>query len=211
MDKQFLKIINFLLDQEIFNKVLFSIETIDNPGWYIKLDLSETKYKDNYFKTVSIDQDEDNWLECECKNSVIKGVGDVFKLSDIIDFISNSVGSLCKEERDYNFNKNNDEIFKWLDKWYFTWYQDKYNWINDYYRIFILKEKNTDFWRFEIDLEDTKLFGEKFNYSLKERLSHSSFINCYSDGYLFYGESDKFSLIKMLTIFRKWAEENGCG
>ena len=41
------------------------IDTLDNPGWDVKIDLRETHLADRPFKKISIQrEDDDNWLIC---------------------------------------------------------------------------------------------------------------------------------------------------
>lgn len=60
------------------------IETLDNPGWYVKIDLNEVGC--NKVKEYKFNQDEgdSNWIECFISDNVFTGCGDCCKLNDII-------------------------------------------------------------------------------------------------------------------------------
>ena len=45
------------------------IETIDNPGWHIEIDLSGTPLIDQSFEEFSIDRTSTEWLRCEVQGS----------------------------------------------------------------------------------------------------------------------------------------------
>lgn len=59
------------------------IGTLDNPGWYVKIDLKETNYSD---RTINLKQDngENDWITCYVEDKVFYGYGDFNKLKAII-------------------------------------------------------------------------------------------------------------------------------
>jgi len=60
------------------------IDTLDNPGWSLTVDLEDTHCQDQEFKTVSVEKDESNWFYCEIKQGQFKGAGGPHNLSDLI-------------------------------------------------------------------------------------------------------------------------------
>jgi hypothetical protein len=60
----------------------FSIDTIDNPGWTIKIDLSETPLENLQFKR-NIDNGRFDWMIIETINKVIEAHGDPTKLTEV--------------------------------------------------------------------------------------------------------------------------------
>ena len=40
------------------------IETLDNPGWYVKINIQDTSLEDRPEKAVTIDRSETDWLRC---------------------------------------------------------------------------------------------------------------------------------------------------
>lgn len=41
------------------------ITTLDNPGWYVKIDLDETDLENKVFKDVKIERTEHDWVHCK--------------------------------------------------------------------------------------------------------------------------------------------------
>lgn len=44
------------------------IETLDNPGWHVKIDLSKTDYVNLKAEELKEDTDDDNWIRCSITN-----------------------------------------------------------------------------------------------------------------------------------------------
>lgn len=65
---------------------LYGVEigTLDNPGWYVNIDLAETKYEDLTMTKITNDHGEDDWMICEIVDHTFKGVGDCTKLEAIL-------------------------------------------------------------------------------------------------------------------------------
>jgi hypothetical protein len=45
-----------------------SLQTLDNPGWSISIDLKETKLAGKVFQKIWVENDEDDWIHCEIKD-----------------------------------------------------------------------------------------------------------------------------------------------
>ena len=60
------------------------IETLDNPGWLVDINLEDTNFKNAPFKEIQIDNNDNNWLLCRIENNIFKGRGGVNNLEDII-------------------------------------------------------------------------------------------------------------------------------
>lgn len=61
------------------------IETLDNPGWLVKIDLSETKLEDKEFKSIKVLNNKDDWLFGKVKDNIFHGIGDIYKLEKILE------------------------------------------------------------------------------------------------------------------------------
>jgi len=65
------------------------IETLDNPGWRLKADVSQTFET----KTILSNQNSDSdWIHCEVKDGEFLGAGDPEKLANIIEAFLKFVG-----------------------------------------------------------------------------------------------------------------------
>ena len=67
-----------------------SIETTDNPGWWVKIDLHDTELADKSFTTVAENVDPNGvqlgprWLMCRLQNGHWHGAGDELRLEQIL-------------------------------------------------------------------------------------------------------------------------------
>lgn len=94
-----------------------SIVSVDNPGWWVRIDLTGTPLENKPFgrvsKNVSLDQIDriskglepdmcdrgPDWLLCQVKDRVFDGAGDPGKLDTILALFSGLGGRKVKEER----------------------------------------------------------------------------------------------------------------
>lgn len=60
------------------------IDTIDNPGWAVRIDVNGTELNRKNFETVSIHRTDDDWIRCEIKDDVYEGVGGAGNLTEIL-------------------------------------------------------------------------------------------------------------------------------
>lgn len=61
-----------------------SIETLDNPGWTVTIDLEDTELDGKPFHTVEDLEPEREWIRCWVEESKFKGVGGPRKLEEIL-------------------------------------------------------------------------------------------------------------------------------
>src|SRR5664279_5037094 len=62
----------------------FTITTIDNPGWWVKINLMGTRLEDKHFPNVDKENSEVDWLYCTIKNQQFHGNGGVKNLIEIL-------------------------------------------------------------------------------------------------------------------------------
>jgi hypothetical protein len=66
------------------------IDTLDNPGWKLSIDLKETELEDKPFAKVSRGEiaddltEDGDWLVCEVKDSTFTGAGGPGSLEELI-------------------------------------------------------------------------------------------------------------------------------
>lgn len=66
-----------------------SIETIDNPGWCVTVDLTGTSLENIRFQTYQKNKNEEDWIFCEVSENKFVGRGDPGKLQTILEiFVS---------------------------------------------------------------------------------------------------------------------------
>jgi len=61
------------------------IQTSDNPGWIIEIDLALTRLQDLEIPYTLFATSENNWYGCSIQNKVFHGAGDAKKLEKIIE------------------------------------------------------------------------------------------------------------------------------
>lgn len=60
------------------------IETLDNPGWSLRVDLAGTEIAESDFEEISIERSEVDWFHCWKADSSFHGVGGYRNLQEII-------------------------------------------------------------------------------------------------------------------------------
>lgn len=62
------------------------IETLDNPGWFVTIDLADTELEDKNYDGYQFinEEDDDDWITCRLKNGRFEGFGGPSKLEEII-------------------------------------------------------------------------------------------------------------------------------
>ena len=60
------------------------IDTLDNPGWSVEINLEETALQAKAFDRVQEDRKEDDWVRCWVEANVFKGRGGPKNLRDIL-------------------------------------------------------------------------------------------------------------------------------
>ena len=61
-----------------------TIETLDNPGWAVFIDLSETEFENKTYDGYKMDNGNSDWLQCRVKDGKFEAFGDPSKLDTII-------------------------------------------------------------------------------------------------------------------------------
>jgi hypothetical protein len=59
------------------------IETLDNPGWSVTIDLDETNLEGKEFQRIDDHQTEDSWIECWVEENKFRSFGDPGKLEEM--------------------------------------------------------------------------------------------------------------------------------
>ena len=60
------------------------IESLDNPGWWVKIDLTGTELEHADFSPRGEERSESDWINCKIKDKVFEGAGDASKLETIL-------------------------------------------------------------------------------------------------------------------------------
>src|SRR4051812_15824261 len=60
------------------------IETVDNPGWWISIDLSDTKYEDIYYDAPTVEVSDTDWYFYRFEKKKFTASGDISKLEFLL-------------------------------------------------------------------------------------------------------------------------------
>lgn len=68
------------------------IDTLDNPGWTLQIDLLETSLSEKSFSVIQIERNESDWIFCTVENGIFKGSGGLYNLEELISIFLSWVG-----------------------------------------------------------------------------------------------------------------------
>ncbi|MBE9076191.1 immunity 53 family protein [Romeria aff. gracilis LEGE 07310] len=68
------------------SSILFGvdIDTLDNPGWSVKIDLEDTLLENKSFTQIEKDETDQSWLRCRVEDKKFFGCGDPDRLGEIL-------------------------------------------------------------------------------------------------------------------------------
>lgn len=70
------------------------IDTLDNPGWTVRIDLRGTPFERTAFEPINSVKSRSDWIVCVKKGQEFEGQGDPSKLSMILEHFLTFVGKL---------------------------------------------------------------------------------------------------------------------
>ena len=65
------------------------IETLDNPGWWVSIELNGTELENKDFEKIAITKSDEDWLFCRVEDNVFNSSGDPDKLTKILEIFKN--------------------------------------------------------------------------------------------------------------------------
>jgi len=69
-----------------------TIESLDNPGWSVKINLRETPFEFTQLDEINLVKGDNNWIQCFKKDGDFIGAGDLSKLPAILEYFLTFVG-----------------------------------------------------------------------------------------------------------------------
>jgi hypothetical protein len=61
------------------------IETLDNPGWFLRIELEDTNLQNRSFVNIEIENNEEDWYICKVNKNRFEALGDPTKLNKLIE------------------------------------------------------------------------------------------------------------------------------
>ena len=71
--------------EHCYNNV--EISTLDNPGWRLRVNVTQTIYEDAIFKDVIIERTDNDWVHCRKKDGNIDCAGGSRNLSEMLEIV----------------------------------------------------------------------------------------------------------------------------
>lgn len=68
-----------------------TIETLDNPGWLVRIDIGDTALENTPMEPVKRERSDKDWIVCEVRHGQFQGQGDSQKLLEILQVFRNWV------------------------------------------------------------------------------------------------------------------------
>jgi hypothetical protein len=75
-----------------------TIETLDDAGWMVTIDLLETPLQDRTMPPLRRERSPSDWLVCRVERNQFRGQGDARKLGMILEVFQNWAGAAPKVE-----------------------------------------------------------------------------------------------------------------
>lgn len=67
------------------------IDTLDNPGWAVKIDLTDTAVENKAFLKINRDNGDDDWLSCKVEHAVFEAGCNPDHLVTVLEIFKNWV------------------------------------------------------------------------------------------------------------------------
>lgn len=62
-----------------------AIETLDNPGWHVRIDVAGTELANSPFERIEIQRDDENdWMTCWAEDSLFQGTAGPGNLEELL-------------------------------------------------------------------------------------------------------------------------------
>ncbi|MBI1927369.1 immunity 53 family protein [Candidatus Poribacteria bacterium] len=76
------------------------IDTLDNPGWSVEIDLTDTDLEFEPFERVEVEYSEQDLIHCRVQDRVFRGAGGPNNLQDILEIFYKWVSHLEPRSQD---------------------------------------------------------------------------------------------------------------
>lgn len=73
-----------------------NISTLDNPGWTIDIDLTDTNLEGQKFEVIDIERSESDWIYCNVSDNTFHGNGGPNNLEEILMIFQSWVAEVTK-------------------------------------------------------------------------------------------------------------------
>lgn len=70
------------------------IDTVDNPGWSVEINLAETYLEHTPFDSIEEERSDEDWFYCNVRDGVFHGAGGATNLEEILIHFKNWASSI---------------------------------------------------------------------------------------------------------------------
>lgn len=181
------------------------IRTLDNPGWYIKINLDETELQGKPFSEMTIDLTDNDWMQCFISENKFIGVGGTLNLPKVFQIFRNWAEAKIEKSQTKIFSVQIEKIAKednffWLLQWYHR--QCDGDW--EHGHGIHMGNFGKPGWYLKINLDETELQDQNFE-ALNINRSYEDWIYCAIEDNIFSGYCGPLNLLEIIQIFRNWA------
>jgi elongation factor P hydroxylase len=177
------------------------LDTLDNPGWFVKINLSDTILDDHEFEPIKIDKSEHDWIFCKIKENIFDIACGPLNLKDGLQIFFDWQDSIISTNQSKKALEKNDDLIEKLQEWYISNCDE--DWEHTY--GVRLDTNGTSGWNMKIELSYTILDGCEFE-TVKVKRSAHDWIFCEVKELVFEIICGPLNLKEGLKIFLDWYE-----
>lgn len=207
-----MKLLNWLQDWCILRHIkneginlseVINIGTIDNPGWYITINIDCSNFELKTFNILSIDNGDDDWISIKINEGVFIGVGDKNKLTYILEFFRKWYKKEKTDDTITDIDIDKNDLLYWIqNNWFCTL---DFGWDGMEYHGIKINMNSNKLWKVEIELSGTYLEEKEFN-NINIHKNDNDWVNINVSNNIFNGSGDKDKLVFIVAKFKEWAE-----
>lgn len=183
------------------------IGTLDNPGWYLSINIEKTELQYKEFKKIAVERTDNDWIFCKSKDGVFEGDCGLFNFPEMLNvfrkwaenpnskIIEDATNDIIKVSMSF------DNSLEWLFKWFSN--QCDGDW--EHGMGVNIETLANPGWLIKINIEETVLQSKEFE-KISFKRSEDNWISCQINDIFFEGHCGLFNLPEVLNIFREWAE-----
>ncbi len=182
---------------------------IDNPGWGLQVDLSDTPFQNQPFERIFIDHSDTDWISCKIANNLFDCCGGPFHLERMLKTFREWIESVqplyeLQDCNSHNIPYQDEFINKRYINWLVNWYNGNSDgdWEHHFGISLITTALST--WEIQFSLSDTVLDNHCFE-SIRDKRSNTDWVRCEVNNHIFYGYGGLFNLPEILHCLISWA------
>ena len=179
-----------------------SVQTLDNPGWWVVIDLAGTGLESRPFVELHRISEKSDWMQCKVDGGKFQGLGGPCRLAEIL-----SIFQAWASQTKLGMTGCDQTETDWLLRWYASQCD------GDWEHCYGIKINSVEgpAWQVLIELEETELESTIFT-TVERDANASDWLRCKVEEAgsagpyrVFKGSGDPSKLIDILKAFRTWA------